>query len=635
MERIKKIIILLMVVASSINSFGETITTLLNEYEEARIEKTKDDTIGYVYIFSRKDIEQLQLNTVGDALKLVLGGYYLPNIYGVKNFMYASSITRVAEDIRLFIDDHEVSSVHTLSPFFIYDDYPLTNIDYIEIYVMGINSRLSAENGHLIVKLYTKDPSKENVTVVKALADSKKGYGLSFSSAYQISPYSSYFVMVNRSEKNFTKPVLYRTENNRNYDRTDAYLKFVYFDTVIQFLATRIKRGIFGGLSADLSPDYGRLDGTNLSVSITQKLLQDKSLELFMSYDWQDRKREESNQFPLLIYKPYEDPIFGYPVYYDDRRKFSKFVISGRKQFETDNNTLFVGGDLRNYTQSADVKTVYLTGYTREYTPYHVGYYHVYSVYFDEIYRLDKKWKFNISAKLERYSWDKNRDRTLLNGKAGFLYTQGRMLIKLFLTRMYIAPPIALIEVAATDALKPYITDVLIAGSEFRLRKKDRLKFYLFKGEIKDAYKYSSTFNGIINDDKIYRFAMVFTEYEARINNSHKLNLTGWVVSNENYRAYTPTVGGNLILHGQFRNAGYFLALLYRKNQTVKDVYIPDTYDLSAGLSYSFRDGLTLKVKGENLLNREQKVPYFSPVAGDGSYSSADRRLTISLEKVF
>ncbi len=616
-------------------SFGESISTLLEEYEEARIEKTKDDTIGYVYILSRKDIENLQLNTLGDALKLVLGGYFLPNLYGVGSFMYASSVTRVAEDIRLFIDDHEVSSVHTMSPFFVYDEYPLTNIDYIEVYVMGINSKLSAENGHLIVKLYTKDPSKENVSVLKGYADSKRGYGLSFSSAYQLSPESSYFVMVSKSEKNFSNPVLNRTSLNRDYDRIDAYLKFVYRDTVIQFLSSRIERGIFAGLSADLSPEYGSAKNVNLSVSLSQKLLSDKSLEIFLSYDWQDREREEGNQYPLIIYKPYYDPLFQYPYYYKDRRKFSKFVLSGKKVFTAGKNTLFVGGDVRNYTQNADVKATYFGGYTKEFTPYHVGYFHVYSVYVDEIYRPVNGLKLNASAKVEQYDWDKNKSRTVVNGKAGFLYSRNKLLFKLFFTRMYIAPPVAFIELSANKDLKPYLTDVAIAGIEYRLRRKEKIKLYGFKGVVKDTFKYSEELNGVVNGDKTFRFSMVFTEYEKQLGSSGKLNLTGWVVNNENYPAYTPTVGANAIFYGSINKVGYFFTLLYRKSENIKGIHIKETYDLSAGLSYRFGDGFYLKVKGENILNREQYVPYIVPVGGRGSYSSADRRYLITLEKVF
>jgi len=77
----------------------------------------------------------MQAYTLSDVLRTLKLNQNLVNRFGVENMTNPGVYPGTPTSFRLYINNQEVSSVHTDNPFFMFDNYPLDHIDHIEIYI--------------------------------------------------------------------------------------------------------------------------------------------------------------------------------------------------------------------------------------------------------------------------------------------------------------------------------------------------------------------------------------------------------------------------------------------------------------------------------------------------------------------
>ncbi|WP_029520418.1 hypothetical protein [Persephonella sp. IF05-L8] len=615
-----------------LSAYGQELSQLLKKYSCIRVKNTEDRTLGPAYIFTREELENLQIHTLADLLRLLPHTSYLPNRYGVESLNMAGLKIDVPTYVRLFIDDHEVSSIYTLSPFLIYDEYPIANVDFVKVYYAGMNTKLSYENGPIVIKLYTKEPDKENISFVKGIYDSKKSYNVIFSDAKQLSSDFSYFVMLSKGEKKFSKLYLNGNNLNRNQRRVHAYFKIKYKDLVLQFSGSKVHRGIWGGFSFDFSPDYGYVNSTDIFMSAKFKTLEDKSLEFFVSYDQQRRKSEEKNNNFINVPNAYNETL-GYPIYIYDRRDLKKTVLSTRKKFDFKQNNLYLGVDFRNYNQKARENLQYVSAFLQNVKPFYIRYINIYSIFAEESHRFTDNFAAYLSLKFEKYDWDKNRDHLDENWKIGVSYKIKDFTFKVFAFSIFIPPSMLNVETSPEKKLKPYKISSQVLSIDYIPDKKKKLSLHIRKISLKNPIIFFPQFNGYINVPVKEHGNMYILEYSQKFYRN-KLRAYFWTFNKDKFGYYSPRTGANLIWTGNIKNWSYFITFLYKKNIKVENTYIPDAYNLSLGVSYSTKSGWNFQIKGENLLNRGEKV-FYAYLGGNGLYSGIDRRYTVSIQKEF
>jgi iron complex outermembrane receptor protein len=628
----KKLGIFLSLIFSFNISFSSSVSIeeLLKEYEKAEALKTVSKNLGITVVFTRDDIEKLQLYTLADVLKLIPVGSYYVNNFGVGQFVFAGVDTQsINYQTRIYLNGHELSSINTSSPFLTYDYFPLDNIDKIEVYLTYGNSPLSAENGLLIIKMYSKDPKKENVSTLRTTFDTKNSYTFSFSDARQISPETSYFLMASVSDLKFEKQL---NNLNRNQRRKHFYLKLNYLDTSFQLSGSDVKRGLFAGFSPDFSPDYGGIRSTGIFASISQKMLDDKSLKILFSFDYQRRNYEESNTDYGVLFLPYVNNKNGIPIYLNDVRTFAKNTFNIEKTFKLDRHFLDINLIYQNYQQNAEGrKIIYPPNITVfNYEPKYVEESNFSSVYLDDTYKITSNLNFNLNVKYSYYSWSRNKDTGVLNFKSGFLYNYNRYSFRTYISRMYIPPPFIFIEMSDGN-LKPVRHDNFFMEHSYSF-KNNKITF---------DFNYDETYDYIIpaaaGYENLKEKIKAFTYFIQYIHSFDNLDITaqGWINHVENVREIlSPTKGANLILKGNISNVNYFTEVLYRDKFEAFGISVNSSVDLSAGFSYNFKDGTSVKLKGENLLNSSSKAIFITPVT-KGTYNSLDRKIYITLEKFF
>ena len=102
--------------------FCQDLQFLLDNYklETSNLisEKTKKESLGHLVTFTQQDLEMMNANVLKDVLKTLPKISMQTNIFGISNLTYAGNPNSTSTSMRVYIDDQEVSSVQTLSPWY-------------------------------------------------------------------------------------------------------------------------------------------------------------------------------------------------------------------------------------------------------------------------------------------------------------------------------------------------------------------------------------------------------------------------------------------------------------------------------------------------------------------------------------
>ena len=155
--------------------FSTNLDYLLEEYDtnSEKSLQTIDEKLGHVYIYSQKDIKLMQYNKLNDILKELPLLNLNKNRYGLSSLSLSGTKTTVSGFFRVFINDHEVSSLYNQSAALSWGELPLDFIDYVEIYYGESSFSFGSETGIYFIRLYTKKGVKENGSEVNLKTTSK------------------------------------------------------------------------------------------------------------------------------------------------------------------------------------------------------------------------------------------------------------------------------------------------------------------------------------------------------------------------------------------------------------------------------------------------------------------------------
>jgi len=624
----KRLIITSLLALNSFTAFGqENISTLLSTYEESMdlTNKTRVESLGHYILITRKEIEMMQANKLSDILKSLKLHTFVQNNFGVYQLRPAGG-TEITTLYRLFINDHEVSSLHTDNPFLIYDNYPLDNIDHIEIYMGAGAVRIGNEPSIIIIKLYTKQPDRENASVFKTFVSTTKDYGFSFTDARKPKENFSYLVSVYQGYDNFKTQYLNNTPLDRDNFRQHVFFQFNYYDTSIDIGFSRVKRDAYMGLAVDRTPDFSKASSEDAYISITQYLLDDKSLKLNFAYDENRRKGEFENNGLYL-------PALGFPTYYENRN-LKKYTFYISKEFKTNGNVLLVGSSAK--FKKNDISDVYPSALRDKYKFKNQN---LYTIFVENQFNINEKNLLFISLKYDHYDRDGGLEE--LNkfiSRLGFIsYINNNLYIKGFLTKTYIPP--SFYEIENSQDTKNLKSEDLKGGSLELNYEKNKNKFQLIYGYAIIEKLIGLGLLGTYNLDKSLKSNLFVFDYERRVDANKKFNFSAYKnFINFNSIKLSPTFGWYVRYLQSVEKFDLFGELIYREGFTVSDgSKVSQSYNLNAGIICHHSPNLNIKLKGENLLNSSPKS-VFSPLPSmlpSSVFNAYDRKILVTIEKVF
>lgn len=625
-------------------TFAESLDSLLEEYQNTSEKslQTVDEKMGHVVIYSQKDIKRMQYDSLDDILKELPRKNLGKNRYGVNTSTLSGTNTSVTGFFRVFINDHELSSVHTQTSTLTWGDIPLHFVDYIEVYYGDSSFALGNETGIYFIRIYTKKANKINGGEVVYQVTDNGSNAQSVLHSQTLPNDWSYLFFVSRNSFNEDTKVDSSKSVNNDMERQYAFLDLSKDKTSINLGYSEVQKESYFGMSKDLKSDDGEIKSKDLYVNFTQYFLEDNSLKINASYDYNTRFFEESNAEGLSIV-PIRNPyITVYNIsYYTEDLELEKTKLYLSKTFELGNHNLLAGLDYSNKTYNVRNRE-----YTETFTPtsttthYSKGHFYdydeesTYSVLFQDEYRAFDNLSLIGNLKIDKYEREGViKDSTENLFRFGFIYTPtSNFGLKGFYNKTYLPPTFYNVDFYEQ------------AGKEIQSQK---YRFYTLEGVYTtENSKTSLQYNHINIDDFLYLTPVGFRninyriktngyifDYEYQFENNDKFHFN-YFSTRLNQSSTNSDKGGYLKYMGEYQNFEYFGSVIYRNGYKFGNLKVSSSVDLNLGATYYLTKDLSVSLKGDNLLDKSTQS-VFSNSGSDIAIRDRDRNISLSMKWVF
>ena len=621
-------------------SFSQQIEELFKEYKEASelYRKTRKESLGHLILFTREDLDRMQAYRLSDVLKAIRFFTLSSNRFGILTLNGYGDVSPIPRHIRLYINDHEVSSLHTGSPFLVWENFPLDSVDHIEIYY-GIGAiELGNDPATLIIKVYTKEPEKENASTIRTSVSSRKGYDGILYSGRELSSGLSYLFMISTGYDNRAEPVL----NGQRLSRDGRY-RFAFFGLYSDNASFELGYGFmrkdpFMGFALDNVAEKGYTRAEDLYAVLTVRPEGDPTMKLVLSVDNHRRKHYERSEGGLFIpvFMDYLNPLNN-PVSFYENTFFNKVELYASKEFTGERNKLLTAVSYKLYSSDVDSRYYEKLGGGIEIAGSVVPFdrQEVYSLIIEDKFSLNPKNLLIGGIKLDKYYRNGGfKDFDEFIARLGYISLLGKNLtLKGFVSRSYIPPYFYDTEISGRDL---DTTKIPFSASVEAILKLGSSKLSAGGSYTKIRDMLIPDSQGILmNSPNPMEVKAFFLALESLLLEKHKLQ-AGYSLLLDPKQKLSPTYGGYFRLLSTLGSFDAFTELVYRGSFRFRGKRIREGYDLNAGVSYHLREGLLVKLKGENLLNDSSETPYYVPASSQVvSYPFRDRTLYLTVEWVF
>ncbi len=630
-----KIILLLGLISSLL--FSDSLDALLQEYKSTSDNslQTVNEKIGHVVIYSQKEIRLMQYTKLNDILKELPLFNINTNQFGLTNYSLTGSKTTTSGFFRFFINDHEISSGYDQSTSLSWGDLPLDFVDHIEIYYGESSFSFGNETGIYFVRIYTKSALKENSSEVNSWITSKGANSQSFTNSASFENGWSYLMFFNQEK--VKKTTIYNDQKlNSNGTKHYVYMDISNDTTKINMGYTDISQNNYTGLAFDATPNSGKNLSRDFFINYTHYFLDDKSLKANLSVDVNDRSYDEANTqgiaiVPLITFSQYGP---NGPKSYNEDLRFIKTNAYLSKSFDVENNSFITAINVKNKTYDVQNRESDTNSNIGRFSPFDEE--TISSLLLQDSYKLRDDLILVANTKLDYYdrnAYLKDSSETLL--RVGAIYTPTEHWgFKSFYTQTALAPSFYNVDYA--NASNPKL-------------KSQQYRFYTLEGVYTEGNsKFGITYDHVNIDDFIYLTPVGFInvdhtittngilfDYEYSFTDRDKIHLN-YYTSNLSETINNSTKGGYIKYMGGYQKFDYFTSVIYRNGYDYLGLSIPDSFDMSLGVTYHATKDLSYSLKANNIFDRSTQSLYFTNL---GTHFFAlddnDRSVTFSIRWVF
>ena len=630
-----KIILLLGLLGSLL--FSDSLDALLQEYKSTSDNslQTVNEKIGHVVIYSQKEIRLMQYTKLNDILKELPLFNINTNQFGLTNYSLTGSKTTTSGFFRFFINDHEISSGYDQSTSLSWGDLPLDFVDHVEIYYGESSFSFGNETGIYFVRIYTKSALKENSSEINSWITSKGANSQSFTNSSSFENGWSYLMFINQEKVKET--TIYNGQKlNSNGTKHYAYMDLSNETSKINIGYTDVSKNNYTGLAFDATPDSGKNLSKDFFINYTQYFLEDKSLKANLSVDVNDRTYEETNTqgiavVPLITFSHYGP---SGPKSYSEDLRFTKTNAYLSKSFDVEDNSFITALNVKNKTYDVQNRQSNTNSDIGRFSAFDEE--TISSLLFQDSYKLRDDLILVANTKLDYYdrnAYLKDSSETLL--RFGAIYTPTENWgFKSFYTQTALAPSFYNVDYA--DTSKPKL-------------KSQQYHFYTLEGVYTEGNsKFGITYDHVNIDDFIYLSPVGFInidhtitsegilfDYEYSLSDRDKIHLN-YYTSSLSETINNSTKGGYIKYMGGYQKFDYFTSIIYRNGYDYEGLNIPDSFDMSLGVTYHVTKDLSYSIKANNILDRSTQSLYFTNL-GTGFFAldDNDRSVTFSIRWVF
>lgn len=619
-----KIYLLLLLFVSLLLGDKAELDNLLSQYREAGelYRETKEEKGGHVIVFSRSDLDKMQAYTLNDVLKTVRMFTLKSTKFGMTSLVKSPYSEQSMSSIKVFINSYELTSITAGTGLAQYGKMGLNFIDHIEIYQASDAIATSGEPGNMVIKMYTKDPTRENATVAQASLDSKSGSRAQLIESGNFDKYS-YLANIDVSKNNYD---LYRTKSEGEFSK-DGYRGQFYVnfskrdDFEIEVGSAREKSDLFAGFGSSISD--GEMDIKSYYAQFSKYFKNDLKLILASSYEEIKLANEDKSGFLLFDNTLSKDLSIKNGSYTNGAILEKRLIIS--------DNSLLLGAQ-------AKLKSFFIDNFKSENInktevlgPKDV---YFYGIYIQDDYDINENHKITLGARADRYEnhyISASTDNVLRFAYLGKLHED--FTLKSFVQEGYIYPIFAQTTFSPIYNPNPYLknidTSIFKVEGEYH---KEKLTLTVGGGtsKSKNGIVYDAGKKMYVNNNKNSDFKQFNLNATYKFDADNKVVTEYFKTFKENAN-FSPDRGVLIQLFNRIRKVDIYNELVYRSSYAGMDgVEIDAGYDYTAGAIYKYDKNTDLKIKCENIFDSASEASIYGV-----KVPALERRAIFTVEYTF
>ncbi len=596
----KRVVISLFALA--IPLLADTLSTLLDEYRVSSdlSNITKIDTAGFVDVFTRDDLEKMQVKTLNDVLQtlpiLTLSRTQTGDFYFSKpsaNFIPTTAV-------RIFINDHDVTSsaCGTVSEYWL--DMPVEFIDHIEVYKTASSIEFSNEPATAIIRLYTKVPERENGNKLRLLTDTKGSFEGDFYRGVADENGVGYFTYLHNLDLHNKRYLHEGKTLSKDLQDTYFFTQFKNAQWRGEVSYRKKSKDNYLGYGRNVTPNSGYSSTSQFYWHIKRKF--ENGVDLHLAYDRMKIHRFFSDNSGIFA------GAAGYVSSYHFNITDDTFSLIVNKNWRVGKHNIYAG-------MFHKYKRMHQFGrYDGAYNNFTFTT-HLSSVYIEDRYNFAPNATLIASLKGDLYAYDKAvQTHKKLISRIGYIYKKRGWTLKAFATNMYVpAEPYKLYN----EGSLPFYSNAnlrfpTISFAMVSARKdwdKDFLEVRASLHRIKNAC-YVNDEGQFDNRRRKIKKSFQLIRYGYNFDTLNRLTIDLFHGSNSLDGEYSPAYGAMIRTYNQFGNFELYNQFIYRCAYELYGIEVDNTFDYTFAVKYRYKPDLTFGLRGENIFNDGYKQAY-------------------------
>jgi len=620
----------------SISLFADDLDALLDNYEQASdlSQKTKKESAGNLIVYTRDDLERMQVESLKDILKSLRFFSYAENRMAQTDIFNGDPVSYYSQTVRVYLNNTELLTSLTGSGLIMFGNMEMDFIDHVEIYQGFPSFDFGIEPATIVIRLYSKSAQHDEGGRVKVQVGS---YGTNKQNIYYASSEEEYdyFFYANRNDE---KKDEYEHDGEilRRDKRTERFYGSINNEQhKLELHIQKTTADAFLGSLVGGVPSSTKIESQFINISTESKFM-NNSLVVNLSYIDEEEDLAYRYNTPLMMYVP---PATFIPVNTFDQNIYQEaLTASVKKYWDINGHDISVG--LQYRYKHFDIDDYIFTPIIPPIGPTNKTYntQNIYSLFIQDEISLNENNLLSLSFMNQYY--DRNKDASHLHTsqvRLGYTYSKDKFVSKTFISRQEFAPePYMVISPAYGNIeLDPDVYTSIYQELSYTLPKVIyRTVFGAGYNERAPILNDLGQMTNLEHNINGYFASLEFT-YKFRDKDKLELQANAFYIENpfESYdlvRHYNylarllNTVGKFDIFNELVAHNGY-------AEQS-------SSYDYSMGIKYEATRDLHFSVKGENLFNDSLTWSYFNTVAptvDKVTVPTIERRVLFSMEYLF
>ncbi len=635
--KVNRVLLLVLTIINLSKADGFSIGNLLQDIEKKTdlSQKTKLANSGVSFIYTRDDIQRMQIKNLKDILKSIYPFGYNENRYGLPDpFSSGTNQPFMSSQMRIFIDNQEISTGLYGSGLFMLGDLNIGWVDHIEIYTQNPTYEFATESTMTLIKLYTKSASRDEGGKVELNGGS---YGASNISGYYTEELEdwSYFAFASYNDDKRKK--YYSTDKQVSRDKDTKTIIATLNKDNHNILLTAItqKRDGFLDLSLDASPESSTVDANYIHIGYDAKI---DNFSYLFSYAYLKVKALMIDDVTPISTAPYYD-MFPISLNESDT-KSAVFTGELKYNLDTNKNKLIAGLKYRmkkykfNQASVNGISLPILDNDTQTIT----------TIFLENQYFIKQNSIITSGLQYSKVTNNSSpQDDDLFMYRLGYTFTNKEFTIKTICSHTEITLEPYLINsyffmANPTVYHKPQEVNTIL---ENIIYTKDNNKYELVLDYTQGNNHLLVNSQGKLETyDKYVVMKGVNTRWTHNYNRYDKLfidigyrKISNFQGKEKDLELYTATIR-TLNTYNKF---DIFNELLYNRD----NISNKNFYDYSAGVKYNYSEDLIISLKGTNLLDSAKTTDYYRVDATTFAIlppleiSPIDKSIILSMEYTF